>query len=102
MVHSVNNIPLVSMVKDTDESTAWSDGPQNESDTELNFCGNKLYFKSLDNSISKPLYICSVSFFLLVCYWTYFAHQIFRKVKFIVVLLSIIFIFLQMEYNVRN
>ena len=36
-VHSVNDTPLVSMVKDTNRPTVWSDGPQNKYDPVLGF-----------------------------------------------------------------
>ena len=34
MVRSVNDAPLASMVKDTDGSTVWSDGPWNKYDSD--------------------------------------------------------------------
>ena len=35
LVHSVNNTQLVSMVKDTDGPTVWSDGPRKKYDPKL-------------------------------------------------------------------
>ena len=40
MAHSVNDILLVSMVKDTDGPAIWSDGPRNRYDPEMNLSKN--------------------------------------------------------------
>ena len=35
MIHSVNDTPFVSMAKDTDGPTVWSDGPRNKYESGL-------------------------------------------------------------------
>ena len=41
--HSVNDIPLVLPIKDTERSTVWSDGPRNKYDPGLHVCIRTTY-----------------------------------------------------------